>query len=281
MHRCKKPGRRAGERGFSIIELMISIVIGMVVVGAVFAAYLGMGTGSRNSRAMAQMTEDVSLAMNLLRSHVGMAGFSTPTGVDDEGKFIKNMLDPVIVGCSSTFDKTDAAIDALQCSKLGSDAVAVRFEADKDNAIMSGTQPLDCLGNTFGAEPGGFYLSYSRFYVSDGQLFCRGPGNAAAAALVENIEDMKVWYGFAANGAGDPNSVAYYARGSDDVEISKDNFNRVISARICLVVRSEGDVMDSVTSYVDCEGNTVTPTDRRMYRAFTSTIVLQNRMGTN
>jgi hypothetical protein len=92
---------------------------------------------------------------------------------------------------------------------------------------------------------------------------------------------MKVWYGFAANGAGDPNSVAYYARGSDDVDISKANFNRVISARICLVVRSEGDVMDSVTSYVDCEGNTVTPTDRRMYRAFTSTIVLQNRMGTN
>lgn len=281
MPRSTNSRRRAGEQGFSLIELMISIVIGMVVVGAVFAAYLGMGMGGRNSRAMSQMTEDVSLAMNLLRSHVGMAGFSTPTGIGADGLFTKNLTNPVIVGCASTFVSPGAAIDALRCSNTGSDAIAVRFEADERNAIMSGGQPLDCLGNTITAEPGGYFVSYSRFYVSNGQLYCRGPGNDAAAALVENIEDMKVWYGFAANGAGDPYSVAYYARGSGDVDINKDDFNRVISARICLVVKSEGEVMDNVTPYIDCEGTSTTPDDRRMYRAFTSTIVLQNRMGTN
>jgi type IV pilus assembly protein PilW len=280
MLRATKTGRRAGERGFSLIELMISIVIGMVVVGAVFAAYLGMGTGSRNSRAMAQMTEDVSVAMNLLRSHIAMAGFSTPTGVTAEGKFIKNYTGMAIMGCSSTFTNSAAAIADLACSKEGPDAIAVVFEADNDNAIKSGGgQFLDCLGNSIPVDDEGRYLSYSRFYVSGGQLFCRGPGNDQGQALVENIEDVKIWYGFAQNNKTYP--VAYYSRASNDPKLNLEETQRVISARVCLVVKSESEVMDNVTTYIDCEGNSKTPGDRRMYRAFTSTIVLQNRMGTN
>jgi len=97
--------------------------------------------------------------------------------------------------------------------------------------------------------------------------------------LVENIEDVKIWYGFAQNNKTYP--VAYYSRASNDPKMNLDETQRVISARVCLVVKSESEVMDNVTPYVDCEGNSKAPGDRRMYRAFTSTIVLQNRMGTN
>jgi hypothetical protein len=54
-----------------------------------------------------------------------------------------------------------------------------------------------------------------------------------------------------------------------------------VSARICLLVASEDEVLDNATDYVDCGGDTQTPGDRRLYRAFTQTIVLHNRMGTN
>jgi type IV pilus assembly protein PilW len=273
--------RGAIHRGFSLIELMISIVIGMVVVGAVFAAYLSVGTGSRNSRAMAQMTEDVSLAMNILRSHVSMAGFSAPTGVDLNGRFTKTYTGMAVKGCSSTFTDAGVALDALACSGTGDDSIAVLFEADERNAIQSGGNFLDCLGNAIPADGVGRFLSYSRFYVSNGQLYCRGPGNAVPAALVENIQDMKVWYGVGGNDAATRNQVTYYSRAGNAGEMNADDFNRVVSARVCLVVSTENDVLDNVTSYVDCEGNSQTPADRRLYRAFTQTIVLQNRMGTN
>jgi len=261
---------------------MISIVIGMVVVGAVLAAYLGMGNSSRNSRALAQMTEDVSIAMNVLRAHVAMAGYSAPTGVDASGLFVKNYGGVAVNGCQSKFTDTGAGIDVLACSGDGDDAIAVVYEADLHNSVTSGGLPLDCLGNTFAAEAGGYFLSYSRFYVDNEQLFCRGPGNAAAAALVENIFEMKVWYGVASNAPNQEHRVAYYRRAGGVTPMTPAEFNRVVSARICLVVASESDnVMDAATDYVDCEGTTQTPTDRRMYRAFTSTIVLNNRMGTN
>jgi len=279
MAQCSKTRHRTGERGFSLVELMISMAVGMVVIGAVLAAYLGMGAGSRNSRAMAQMTEDVSLAMNVLRSHVAMAGFSTPNGVGADGKFTKNYNGMAIMGCSSTFTDATVAIDALACSKEGSDAIAVVYEADGDNAIVSGGQFLDCLGNSIPADGAGLFLSYSRFYVSNGQLFCRGPGNGGEQALIENIEEMRIWYGFARNGETYP--VAYYSRAPNDPKMNDVDAGRVVSARICLVVRSEDQVMDEVTSYIDCEGSSKLPDDRRMYRAFTSTVVLQNRMGTN
>jgi type IV pilus assembly protein PilW len=274
-------GRPAAQRGFSLIELMISIVIGMVVVGAVFATYLSVGTGSRNSRAMAQMTEDVSLAMNILRSHIAMAGFSTPTGVDGTGRFTKNYTGMAVKGCSSAFTSTDAAIDVLACSGVGEDSIAVVFEADERNAIQSGGNFLDCLGNAIPADGSGRFMSYSRFYISNGQLYCRGPGNNAGQALVENIHDMKVWYGVASGGGAVANQVAYYSRAGNAGEMNNADFDRTVSARICLVVTTENEVLDNATAYTDCDGSDVTPADRRLYRAFTQTIVLQNRMGTN
>lgn len=274
--KTRAPGRL--ERGFSLVELMISMVIGMVVVGAVFAAYLGMGTSSRANRAIAQMTEDVSLAMNILRSHIAMAGYSTPVGVNN-GKFVKSYMGGAVNGCQSDFTNLDVDIDALTCKGTGEDSIAVAYEADAFNAVQSGANvPLDCLGNEVPLV-GGVRLSYSRFYVSNGQLFCRGPGNASGAALVENIVSMMVWYGVASGAPGAANQAAYYTRVGNPPLMNATDFGNVVSARICLVVSSENEVLDNVSNYIDCEGNSVTPADRKLYRAFTSTIVLQNRTG--
>jgi type IV pilus assembly protein PilW len=53
----------------------------------------------------------------------------------------------------------------------------------------------------------------------------------------------------------------------------------VTSARICIVVSSDTPVLDApAPPYLGCSGETVTPTDKRLYRAFTTTVVLQNRI---
>ena len=44
--------------------------------------------------------------------------------------------------------------------------------------------------------------------------------------------------------------------------MNRTEFGNVVSARICLVARSENEVMDQITSYVDCEGNEQTPADK-------------------
>ena len=58
-------------------------------------------------------------------------------------------------------------------------------------------------------------------------------------------------------------------------------WNRVVSVRICLVVKSEDEVLDAIQPYVGCDpfAAALLPIDRRMYRAFTSAIVMHNRLG--
>lgn len=276
------------QRGLSLIELVISMAIGLVVVGAVLAAYLGSGVSSRHTQAMLQITEDASVAMNVIRSHLAMAGYSRPLSVSAPQQFTRAYTRPGLFGCDSSFKLIAQPIDDLDCdpAKSTSDAIAVAFEADSGssgNSITSGGVPLDCLGNALprsGVAPNDYYLSYSRFYVDQPAgatakgLYCLGPGNASAQALVENVERMEILYGVAAVGGA---QVIRYAAAS---ELARGDFARVVAVRLCVVVASSGPVMDDPTPYQGCDqfADLTLPPDKRMYRAFSSTMVLHNRL---
>ena len=61
-----------------------------------------------------------------------------------------------------------------------------------------------------------------------------------------------------------------------------DRWAKVATVRVCLIVRSETPVAADTDSarYYDCTGTLVTtPPDLRLRRAYTTTIVLRNRIG--
>lgn len=272
----RRPQAHHAQRGFSLIELLISMIIGLVVIGAMMAAYLGTGVSSRNTRALAQITEDASVALNVLRSQIGMAGYAAPTAVNADGEFDLALVGATLMGCDGDFSDLNRGIGDLSCgADAESDAIAVAYQADERNSVVgSGGAPLDCLGNSIPLDAG-IRVAYSRFYVSGGQLMCRGPGADEPAALVENVETMQITYGVGDNGSGRNNQVVRYEEASD---MTAQEFLDTVSVRVCVVISSAEAVMDQETSYVGCGGNSVNPGDKKMYRAFTSTIVLQNRL---
>ncbi|MEK8029396.1 PilW family protein [Ideonella sp. DXS29W] len=278
-------GARA-QGGFSLIELMISLVIGLVVVGAVFAAYLSTGTSGRNGRALSQVTEDASIALNVLRTGVAMVGYGAPQDFDKTtGRFVKQYAGVGIFGCDSAFSDLGKPIDQLTCNAKGdADSVAVAYQADQWNSVTSSNVPLDCLGGALTAVSG-MYLNYSRYYVQDGQLLCRGPANDAGQALVDNVVDLQIRYGVAnrVNGTPDSYGAAYYATADEIGAVPNSaGWTNVVAVRICVVVRSaENALNESVGTYQGCSGPVEVKDDGdlRMYRAFTTTVVLQNRLG--
>jgi len=268
------------QSGFSLIELMISMVIGLVVVGAVFSAYIGSGNSSRATRALAQMTEDVQVAFGVMRANVTMAGYAIPSGIDAaNGRFYKTNIGWPLKACVGAFTNPSAELEFLNCSGSGSDSIAVSFEADGSTLPLAADgKPLDCLGN--GIVPvAGKYIADSRFYLAKpagaalNALYCKGanPGDGAQA-IVDNIDSMRIEYGVP--GPLDLTSVAYYTR----APLSSSEYSDLLTVRICVVVVSTAEVLDSIASYRDCSGATVTPPDRRLYRAFTTTIALNNRI---
>ena len=145
------------------------------------------------------------------------------------------------------------------------------------------------------------YLSEARFYVSDNALMAQGNGGGSVLPtaianlpsnpdrMVENVVNMRIWYGLSGLNAttGLPTRVAirYADAATLAALVTDDIWNRVVAVRVCVVIRSETEVLDEATPYYDCDAivaddpETTTPDDRRLYRAYTTTILLPNRLG--
>ncbi|WKB52419.1 PilW family protein [Eleftheria terrae] len=279
------------QRGLSLVEVMVSLVIGLVVIGVVLSTYLGAGVGGRHSSAMAQITEDATVALNIMRAQIEMAGFSQPNAVDTDGRWAKAYAGSAIFGCDKGFKDAKKSLQELiagGCNAEGSnDAIAIAYQADASTVVVtSDGTPADCLGQNLPLD-GGIYVAYNRFYVDTGAdgvtpaLYCRGngggdPSTTSHQPLVENIVGLQLNYGVA--NVATPTQVARYRNAAD---LAPDDWNRVIAVRVCVVVQSADNVMDEATAYYGCDGTKVDPADgdRKMYRAFHSTIVLHNRLG--
>ncbi|MFZ2990797.1 PilW family protein, partial [Ideonella sp.] len=230
----------------TLIELMISLVIGLVVLGALYASYLASSASSAAGRAVSQVTEDATVAINLLRTHIGAAGYSRPVAVVANVTQYASADGPSwVIGCdgsAGSFADLDASILTLACDTTAttSDSLAVAYEATAANSVtrdVSGVAtPLDCLGNAITITPiaagtagaPGYYVSYSRFFVNNGGLQCRGPGATGSQTLVENIESMQFTYGLS-DAIGGRSAVDY--RTADEIDAAE--WARVVSVRVC------------------------------------------------
>jgi type IV pilus assembly protein PilW len=286
-----RPHAARTSRGLSLVEVMVSLAIGLVVVGAVFANYLHNSVGARQAKALGQVTEDASLAMGILRNHLAMADYSEPTDIGAK-VMTKRLTGITVLGCSNGFATNPADIGSATCkTAAGSDALRIRYQADMHNSVPtvgSGTKPsapTDCGGNGLTAETGttDFFVADNRFELTSSapiSLGCNGD------PLVENVTEMHFTYGVAATDASTtkPGRIMYYvpASGVQQTGEALDvAWAKVVAVRICLVVQSADEVLSAATPYRDCVGDIQTPTDRRIHRAFTSTVVLNNRLASN
>ena len=208
-------------KGFSLIEVMISLAIGLIMVVAVFSAYLGASTAGRIAEAQGRMNEDAQTALTVLTQQLRMAG-NNPTQPDRTDKSRRNpayspydaatfMNIPAtaspssfsIRGCSKNFSNITSAtrLDALVCPNgtgYSANSVAVSYEADAFNSVPTAPGiPADCLGAalasiqvTFPAEnPSGPYfysVAENRFYIDVStanvpSLYCQGNGQNSIA----------------------------------------------------------------------------------------------------
>lgn len=267
---------------------MVSLVIGMVVVSAVLFSYLGSGITGKSQSALAQMNEDVMIAFSVMSRDLQMAGFSEPNGITvsapgGTATFGRLFTGRAVFGCDRALIAPNAT-NAVTCSTSGATtthSIEVNYQATAVNSVPNGAGvPTDCLGNGLSIS-GTYYISSNRYYVTPTavslrpELHCASSGQSGQP-LVENVEAMKLWYGEA--NAIDPRRAVRYIPAS-----SVGDWGRVISVRVCMLMRSAEPVLEADdpvgATYTDCDGVSVTPTDRRMYRAFFSTVALRNRMG--
>ena len=170
-------------RGFSLIELMVSLTIGLIIAVAAVSAYLGAASAGKMAEAQSRMNEDAQAALAILTQQLRMAGNNPKRAnrVDASTPTLASLRNPVymptptyagfsvspstytlsnfkfIRGCTGRFGNitsTTATIDTLDTSTCAAgtstlpDSLAVIYEADRFNTIpTTAGAPTDCLGN--------------------------------------------------------------------------------------------------------------------------------------
>jgi type IV pilus assembly protein PilW len=293
----KQSASRRSVTGVSLIEVLVSMVIGLVVVGAVIVSIVGSGKAGRFQSSYAQMNQDAQIGLSILSRELQMAGYSQPSGLVDTSGGVGTPTyslsynigtATVVFGCDTGFANPQAA--SLACNASGSaPALEVVYEADLKNTVpTSGNVPSDCLGNGIpGVAP---YFARNRFYIATAtgsgasgrpELYCAS-NNAANSPqpILENIEVMRVWYGVQV--LANPRQVVRYVSATDINAVGPTEWNNVISVRVCLLMRSAETVLESggedTLTYLDCDSTQQTSNDRYLRRAYFTTSTLRSKM---
>jgi type IV pilus assembly protein PilW len=276
------------ERGVTLIELLVSIVIGLVVVAAVLVSFVGSGRAGRYQAALGQMNQDAQIGLNLLSREVQMAGYVSPGNI---------LPAPPLFGCDAA-SGTEPFISPtgsgdMTCNATGASTVSaleVVYEADLRNTVpTSAPAPSDCLGNT-APVIGAISVARNRYYIkpsSSGrnELHCASNAGNTPQPLIENVEDMQLWFGVAASTA--PETVIRYARAGKDISTpgtinaqTAGEWNNVNSVRICLLMRSPEPILtgEDPTGYMDCNSNPQTSADGILRRAYFTTAMVRTKM---
>ena len=138
---------RSRQRGLSIVEVLVSMVIGLVVVGAVLVSYITSGRTNKLQAAYSQMNEEAQIGLYILSRDLLLAGYAKPISVDSgTSKFGRTFSGPAVFGCDTGFENPKVVADVV-CKASGTmPAFEISYEADKTNTVDAGGFPSDCLG---------------------------------------------------------------------------------------------------------------------------------------
>lgn len=316
---------------------MISMAIGLLMVGAALTAYVSSSGASKMAEAQSRMNEDAQAALSILSQQIKMAG-NNPYQPKYSDALPRNPVygssgfSFAIQGCDSPFSNitTENNPDNLICGVTTGglpNSIAISYEADQFNTIPSSrtsSVPTDCLGQrlaeitatvpvlTAAAPTAGlpampasaaspatldtvvpYYVADNRFYIASSasanvpSLYCKGSGGTEQP-LVENIEDLQFLYGTMIPSTTETTPPFGYLTATAVTGSSTTTTDRAVkwknvkTVRICVVVRSEAAFLASdnaSASYTQCNGTlNSAQTDRRLRRAYSTTVALRNRL---
>ena len=296
---------RPRQAGFSLVELLVAMTLGLVMLAALGSLLsTSLQTNSQTSNS-AQMTEEGGLALEFLARYVRMAGFSPPLANVSGASVLVNGVQTQAIesdftvaglrGCDGGFTDPTAAWDALSCKTGSNAAIALRFQGDLGNTEPSTEAlPTDCLAQKITSKAPSVYeatrevtIVEARFTVnSNAELVCGGNGNSfTAQPLFGNTESLRISYGIAADGRS-TQVLRYVNADTANTLLLADNttsasvdqrWSRVVSVKICMVVRAGTPDQAQPAPYVDCDEQTVTPTDKYLRRSISTVVTLRNR----
>lgn len=272
------------QQGFSLIELMITLALGLVISGALIQIMLGNNITERLNQAVGSVQESGRFIINRLRNDLLMTGrydmlapqLNRNTDVVVEAAVVQNNPIPLPGDFVS-----DASIGALEGASGANDTLVVSFQGTSD-----------CRGYKLGYAANEEFYVVNQYFVSGTSLQCRGfdgrvlrgqqnavgnDGNTAYT-LVDDVYSFQVQYGVTqVIAAQDNTSVPVRFVTADNLPALRAAGAQVVAIRIALLLRADSDVnIDPVPSFKLLDETPIQPNQPRLFKQFETTITLRN-----
>jgi len=147
------------QSGFSLVELMIALTLGLIVVGAVTSIFLSSNKSNQTQENMASLQENARFALNRMQTDIRMAGYrgcsgirgTTPAAAAAERNniittigFFDNLEQP-LAGFNASGGGWAPALDgstldgsiASQAPSAGSDIISVRMATGRGTPVTA------------------------------------------------------------------------------------------------------------------------------------------------
>ncbi len=184
-------GRRCG---FTIVELMIAIAMGLFLMAGIFGVVVSMKRTFTTSDQLTKLQENQRFLLNVFDNTIRVAGYYVDPVLTSRADLY--LVAPVANPDGSQFVADHFIIGTSGAGGVG-DTVNVRYQSGGNNSVTN------CLGET-GGTPAVFWIN--SFAVINNQLTCAVSVNGAAfgtpTVLADNVQSFTVTYGIDTNDDG-------------------------------------------------------------------------------
>jgi type IV pilus assembly protein PilW len=262
------------QQGFSLVELMIALVLGLIISGSVIQIMSSSKVTERLNRAIASAQESGRFIIARLRQDILPAGRYDPldpnlsriVDVVEEAAFLQNR--PVILPNDFA---GQPGIGSLQGAGGANDTLVVAAQAERD-----------CRGFKLGYDQDEEFFVVNRYFVDGTTLRCvgydgrvlRGQRGAVgnngdlAVPILDEVYGFQVLYGIS-------RPVRYVT--ADQLALERTLESAVVAIRIAILVKGDSPVViDPIPSFKLLNEPVQTPDSTGFYRKFETTITLRN-----
>ncbi|MBT3136948.1 PilW family protein [Alteromonas sp. ALT199] len=268
------------QHGFSLVELMITLTLGLVISGAVIQVLVSSSVTNKLNQAVAQVQESGRFIMARLSAEfyeVGrydqiVADVDTSVDIVAEAAYVENH--PIAVAGDFPTNNT---LGSVQTNSGGSDKLVVSLLNNED-----------CTGNQHGYGGREFHV-VNHYFVSGSALKCTGYDGRVlrglkaqsvapkTITLLDNIESFQVQFGVSDVITSSNGQAVTYVT-ANDIENLRSLNQQVVSLRWAIMLKSYQNEVRQTQSqkYTLLNEASKTMDTAHYYQVFSKTLALRN-----
>ena len=188
--------KRRATGGFTLVELMIALLIGLFLTGGLLTLVFAMRRSSTTQAGMSQLQDDERMGMSILTNAVQSAGYYSNPLVNTAASMFP------VTTTGTIFGTAGQSITGTHTSATVPDTLSVRYTTAGSATANIHDNTINCLGQTSTTQK--TWTQTFRIDTTNKVLQCvfnDGVNPAVTVNLVTGITNFQVLYGIATNTA--------------------------------------------------------------------------------